>query len=128
MDESDAPGLRSDCQDVWARYIAKWISAYKAHGIPVWAITIQNEPTWNASGYEACLYTPSQEAEFLGNFLGPTMRALHPDVAILAYDHNKQVLDEWASTMYTSEVAAPFVDGVAFHWYTGDHFGEIASV
>ena len=89
MNGSHMPGLRDDCRDAWARYFANWIEAYKQHGVQIWAVSVQNEPEHNAP-WEACCYTAAEEAEFIAGHLGPTLQALHPEVAILAYDHNKE--------------------------------------
>lgn len=127
MNTSPLPGLRPGYGDVWARYITKWITAYKAHGLSMWAITPQNEPEWNAH-YEACLYTPEGEATFVGSHLGPVLKAAHPEVRLLVFDHNKHDVHIWANTLYSDLKAAAYIDGVAFHWYSGDHFDNVAKV
>lgn len=73
MDHSSAPCLKADMQNVWARYISKWVSSYKAYGIPIWAVTVQNEPENNAT-WEACLLTAEEEAAFVGQHLGPVLQ------------------------------------------------------
>jgi glucosylceramidase len=89
MDGSDpAPGLRDECRDVWARYVSRWVTAYEQLGIPIWAVTMQNEPE-NRAAWEACAYDPEQGAAFVRDYLGPTLRADHPDLKIFAFDHNK---------------------------------------
>lgn len=127
MNGSSAPGLRAKCRPAWANYFAKWITAYKAHGIPIWAVTAQNEPEHPAK-WEACVYNSEQEADFIGSELGPTLRALHPEVAIFAYDHNKDHLEKWAGVTYAHPTASKFVTGVAFHWYSGDGFDQVLQV
>mmetsp|Transcript_134522 Transcript_134522/g.335627 ORF Transcript_134522/g.335627 Transcript_134522/m.335627 type:complete len:498 (+) Transcript_134522:105-1598(+) len=127
MDGSDQPGLKDTCQASWAKYFSKWITAYKAHGIPIWAITPQNEPE-NAAKWEACVFTPEQEMEFLADYLGPTLKADHPDVKILVFDHNKEDVYTWAQALYSNPGAAQYAAGVAFHWYTGDHFDGVAKI
>ena len=88
MNGSHSPGLREDCRDAWARYFASWIDAYKQHGVQIWAVSVQNEPEHNAP-WEACCYTAADEAAFIAGHLGPTLQALHPEVGIFAFDHNK---------------------------------------
>lgn len=78
----------------------------------------QNEPEF-AAPWEACVYTPDYERKFIVEFLGPRMRAEHPDLKILAYDHNKNDLVTWATAMYSDPEARKYVDGMAFHWYSG---------
>ena len=40
-------------QATWAKYLSKWVTAYEAQGLPVWGITVQNEPEF-AAPREAC--------------------------------------------------------------------------
>jgi len=127
MDHSGRPGLKPHYEDVWARYIAEWISAYKAQGLPIWAVTVQNEPEHDAV-FEACVFTPAQEADFLGNNLGPTLRMMHPEVLIFVFDHNKNDIVSFAQAVYQHPKASQFAHGVAFHWYTGDSFETVAQV
>jgi len=124
MDRSDEPGVKPEYQDVWARYIARWISGYAAQGIPMWAISVQNEPTQN-SPFDSCLFSAQQEADFLANNLGPVMRSQHPAVKIFVYDHNKKDLAEYATGVLNNAAAKDFTDGIAFHWYTGDFFEQV---
>ncbi|CAJ1462077.1 unnamed protein product, partial [Effrenium voratum] len=124
MNGSEKPGLRSECGDAWARYIASWIAAYKQHGVPVWAVTVQNEPEHSAP-WEACCYDARGEAEFVAAHLGPTLQCTHPEVGIFIYDHNKDHVFEWACATLSNQTARQFVQGVAFHWYAGDHFSNV---
>jgi len=127
MDGSDHPGLKEECRWTWAQYFSKWITAYKAHGIPIWAVTPQNEPR-NVAIWEACVYAPEQEMSFVAEHLGPALRADHPEVKLLIYDHNKNHVYEWSQALYSNPYAAPFADGVAFHWYSGDQFNEVQKI
>ncbi|CAK9091912.1 unnamed protein product [Durusdinium trenchii] len=124
MNGSEKPGLRAECQEVWAGYIAKWITAYRRQHVKIWAVTVQNEPEHNAP-WEACCYTAQEEADFVAKHLGPTLRAMHPDVGIFVYDHNKDHIYEWARESLSHPQARPFIRGVAFHWYAGDHFEKL---
>ena len=102
-------------QAPWAKYFSKWISAYKAHGVKVWGVTVQNEPE-NAAAWEGMLYTPKFMASFVRDFLGPTLKADHPDVVIIGFDHNKDHVVEWATGLYADPEAAKFFAGVGVHW------------
>lgn len=108
-------GLRDDprVHSSWALYISKFITAYNDKGVPIWAITPQNEPEFPAP-WEACSYNASGERDFISGFLGPTLEEHHPEVLILAYDHNKDHLLEWAKTILGADVKN-YVDGMAFH-------------
>lgn len=127
MDHSSRPCLRDGASEAWANYISKWLSAYKAQGVPVWAVSVQNEPE-NDARWEACLWTAEEEAAFLGEHLGPALNRSHPEVLIFGYDHNKDHLVEWADVLGAHPTAAAYLDGMAFHWYSGDSFGTVAEV
>lgn len=127
MDHSDRPCIKDGLQDVWARYMSKWISSYEATGINIWAITIQNEPENNAS-WEACMMTAEEEATFLSQFLGPELRTSHPEIKIYVFDHNKDHVYDWANTILSDEKAKQYVSGVAYHWYSGDSFDNLQKI
>lgn len=123
---SPGPGLRPECQGVWARYLGKWIKAMKQKGIPIWGITIQNEPL-NNNPFESCMMPAEGQAEFLAWHLGPTLKNWHPDVKIFAFDHNKGQLFAYTNGVVygAGGQAAQYLDGVAWHWYEGDLFGTV---
>ncbi|KAJ3433808.1 glucosylceramidase [Anaeramoeba flamelloides] len=129
MCHSSYPGLKADSRihQAWALYFSKWISAYKQSGIPIWGLTIQNEPEF-AAPWEACIYTPDQEADFLAQYLGPQIKHDHPEIKIMIYDHNKDHLETWANTIFSRSDASKFADGVAFHWYSGSQFENVKNV
>jgi len=56
---------------------SKFISAYKSKGVDLWGVTPQNEPEF-AAGWDACVYTPEYEAEFVREHLGPILHQDHP--------------------------------------------------
>jgi len=122
MDGSYNPCLIPSSDDryqlTWANYFSKFISAYKNEGVSFWGLTVQNEPGF-AAPWEACTYTPDQERDFVRDQLGPVIKANHPDVKIMIYDHNEDVLEEWVTTIYSDPRAAQYVAGTAFHWYSG---------
>eukprot|EP00808_Paulinella_micropora_P016713 g62067.t1 len=107
--------------EAWALYFSKFITAYKQKGISLWGVTVQNEPEFPAP-WEACLWDPWTQRDFIKKYLGPQLAKDHPDVKILAFDHNKDHLAVWAEAMYSDPEAAKYVHGLGFHWYSGDFF------
>jgi glucosylceramidase len=99
----------------YAQYFVKFIEAYRSLGIPIWAVTAQNEAV---DGYFTAL-TPSQESDFIGAHLGPALASAGlGHVKIFAMD------DQWSKcaygqAVYTSNVAHPYADGIAYHGYAG---------
>ncbi|MFI3238845.1 MAG: glycoside hydrolase family 30 beta sandwich domain-containing protein [Lachnospiraceae bacterium] len=111
--------------EAWANYYVKFITAYKAQGIEVRYITVQNEPmavqTW-----DSCIYESLEEGAFVKNYLA---RALKEnglgDVQIFVWDHNKEEMYQRVKETFSVDGVEQEVSGIAIHWYTGDHFDAI---
>ncbi len=65
----------------YADYFARWLEAYKAKGVPIYAVTPQNEPNI-ASPYPTCLWSAPQLREFIADYLGPVLKERHPEVEL----------------------------------------------
>lgn len=116
--------LKPEYYQPWANYFAKFIKAYRAAGVPIWGITIQNEPM-ATQRWESCIYTAEQERDFLRNQLGPTLRREGlADKKIIAWDHNRDLIYQRASTILSDPQAAKYVWGIGFHWYEPWSGGE----
>ncbi|PWT71892.1 MAG: glycosyl hydrolase [Bacteroidetes bacterium] len=101
----------------WANYYTKFIDAYQKDGIPIWGLSIQNEPMAKQT-WESCIYTADEERDFIKNYLGPTMqKAGFGDKKIIAWDHNRDLIYQRASTILNDPEAAKYVWGIGFHWY-----------
>jgi glucosylceramidase len=109
--------LLPEFYDSWANYYAKFIKAYEAEGIPVWGITIQNEPM-ATQRWESCIYTAEEERDFLKNHLGPTLEKEGlGDKNIVVWDHNRDLITHRANTIFDDPEAAKYAWGTGFHWY-----------
>src|SRR6185295_9431971 len=109
--------LKPEFYQSWASYYAKFIKAYEGEGIPIWGLSVQNEPMATQK-WESCIYSAEQERDFLKNHLGPTLkREGLGDKKIIAWDHNRDLIYQRASTILTDPKAAQFVWGIGFHWY-----------
>jgi glucosylceramidase len=126
MNGSSIPGLIDDplVYKSWALFYTKFIKAYKEHGVDFWGMTIQNESEF-AAPWEACVYSPEQQKNFLKNYLGPIMRREHPRVKIMIFDHNRDHVRMWAKDILSDPDAAQYVSGTAFHWYTAGFYEEL---
>lgn len=103
--------------DSWASYYTKFISAYEAEGMPIWGITIQNEPM-AVQRWESCIYTAEEERDFLKKHLGPAMqRAGYADKKIVVWDHNRDLITHRANTIFEDAEASNYAWGIGFHWY-----------
>jgi glucosylceramidase len=109
--------LKPAYYQAWANYYVKFIKAYEKEGIPVWGLTVQNEPMAKQR-WESCLYTAQDEADFIKNYLGPTLQKEGlADKKIIAWDHNRDLLYQYASTILNDKEVAKYIWGIGFHWY-----------
>ena len=120
--------LKEEFQDTWAEYYCKYIEFYERDGVPIWGISVQNEPeavqTW-----DSCIYTGEEERDFIKNFLGPALkRNKYLDKKLVIWDHNRDVMVERSRAVLSDPDAAQYVWGTGFHWYNGDHFEEVQKV
>ena len=109
--------LKPEFYQPWANYYAKFIKAYESEGVPIWGLTIQNEPM-AVQRWESCIYTAEEERDFLKNYLGPTLENEGlGDKKIIIWDHNRDLLFERASVILNDPEANKYVWGSGFHWY-----------
>lgn len=118
---------------VWAKYLSKYVSAYKEQGINIWGITPQNEPLhahdarWDSNGF-----TPEQGRDFLRDHLGPQLvkdghldlNNLDAGLKVLIYDHNKSEMNTYVAPTYSDPEASKYAWGTAFHWYANSQLEE----
>jgi len=103
--------------DTWALYVTKFIKAYEAEGMPLWGISVQNEPM-ATQRWESCIYTAEEERDFLKLHLGPTMaKEGLADKNIVVWDHNRDLMTQRANVIYSDPDAAKYAWGMGFHWY-----------
>lgn len=101
----------------WANFYIKFIEEYQKHGIPVWGISVQNEPM-AVQRWESCVYTAEEERDFIKNYLGPTLaKSTFKDKKLIAWDHNRDLIYNRASTILNDPDAAKYVWGIGYHWY-----------
>lgn len=112
-------------KQTWANYVAKYILEYKNYGINIEYITVQNEPN-AVQVWESCTYSAEEEIDFVVNYLYPTFNKNNITTKILIWDHNKEKLFTRAQTELNTNDALKAIAGIAFHYYTGDHFENIS--
>ena len=120
--------LKPEFYNAWAGYYVKFIKAYAQVGVPIWGLTVQNEPM-AVQPWESCLYTAEEERDFVKNYLGPTLvKSGLKDKKILIWDHNRSIMYRRAEAVLDDPAAAKYVWGVAFHWYVGSYFENVKRV
>jgi glucosylceramidase len=109
--------LKPEFAQTWANYYVKFIQSYEKEGIPVWGISLQNEPM-ATQRWESCIYTAEEERDFLKNHLGPTMhKAGFASKKIIVWDHNRDLMVHRANVIFSDKDAAKYAWGMGFHWY-----------
>lgn len=109
--------LRPEYYQSWANYYAKFIKAYEKSGMPVWGLTIQNEPM-ATQRWESCIYSAEEERDFLKNYLGPTLKKEGlGDKKIIVWDHNRDLMNHRADIIFSDPEASKYAWGMGFHWY-----------
>ena len=120
--------LKEEFAHLWAKYMARFIKEYAKLGIKISKITVQNEPEATQT-WDSCRYNAEEEAAFVRDHMGPVFEEEGlSDVEIYVWDHNKEIVFERARAIFADEDAAKYITGVAFHWYTGDHFEGVKIV
>lgn len=120
--------LKPDMRQPWANYYVKFINEYEQLGIPIWGLTVQNEPM-SPQRWESCLFTAEEERDFVKNHLGPTLHRNNlQNKKLMIWDHNRGLLYQRAKVVYDDPEAAKYVWGAGFHWYMGDHFDNVRMV
>jgi glucosylceramidase len=109
--------LKPEFYQSWATYYTKFIKEYEKEGIPVWGISIQNEPMATQT-WESCIYYAEEERDFLKNYLGPIMEKEGlGDKKIIVWDHNRDLIVQRAQAILNDPEASKYVWGIGFHWY-----------
>ena len=109
--------LISKYSQSWANYFTKFVKAYEKEGLPIWGISIQNEPMATQK-WESCIFTAEEERDFLKNYLGPTMaKEGLGDKKIIVWDHNRDLMVHRADVIFDDPAAAKYAWGMGFHWY-----------
>ncbi len=110
--------LKRECYGVYARYLVKYVEAYAAEGIPIHALTPQNEPRMSSPDYTTCLWTGEEERDFIRDHLGPAFAKAGLKTLIWCWDHNWNE-PQFPRAILSEPEAAKYVDGTGFHLYEG---------
>jgi glucosylceramidase len=126
-DMNNGGKLKPEDRDAWARYFVRYIQEYAKIGIPIWGVTVQNEPAAKQT-WDSCEYTGAEERDFVRDHLGPTIEKSGLETKIMIWDHNRDIMYERAKAVLDDSAAARYVWGVAFHWYGPDLFDNVQRV
>ncbi|MCX7239984.1 MAG: glycosyl hydrolase [Burkholderiales bacterium] len=111
--------LKQDMYGVFSDYLVRYVEAYAAEGIPIFALTVQNEPHFEPDDYPGMRLDPAMRARLDGQFLGPRLTQRGLTTQIIEWDHN---WDEPSSPMavLSDPEASRYVSGVGWHCYASE--------
>jgi len=120
--------LLDEYYGTWAKYFVKYLIEYKKEGIEFFGVTVQNEAKAGQT-WESCEFTAEEEAVFAHKYLKPELeKAGFGDVKIMIWDHNKERVYDRARDSFMVPGAKEDIWGIAFHWYSGDHYAGLDMV
>ncbi|MGH8061205.1 MAG: glycoside hydrolase family 30 protein [Pseudoxanthomonas sp.] len=111
--------LRPEYYDAFSRYLLKYVDAYAAEGIPIFALTVQNEPDFEPKDYPGMRLNAPARARLIGDHLGPLIAQRGKGPLIFDWDHNWDKPQEPMAVLADAS-AGPHVAAVAWHCYGGD--------
>jgi glucosylceramidase len=119
-DNDDVKGgsLKKEYYSAYAIYWVKYLSGMKAEGISIDALTPQNEPE-NPKNTPSMVMTSEEEADFIGNYLGPALAKAGLTTRIISFDHNCDHPNYPIDILKNAE-ANKYTDGSGFHLYRGE--------
>jgi glucosylceramidase len=104
----------------YANYFVKFLEAYEAEGVPVQAVTVQNEVDADQQGLmPACYWSQDYEADFVRYHLGPQFERIGIKAKIWIIDHNYNLWGRAIAELETPGVRK-YTNAVAWHGYTGE--------
>ncbi|MEO7050705.1 MAG: glycoside hydrolase family 30 beta sandwich domain-containing protein, partial [Rhodanobacter sp.] len=110
--------LLEQYESTYAQYLVKYVDAYRKNGIPIFALTVQNEPGFVPITYPSMELSPVQRARIIGQYLGPALAGRKPATHILGWDHNWDEVQQPLSVLSDTD-AARYLEGIAWHCYRG---------
>ena len=111
--------MHDSFEGCYARYFVKYVEEMGKIGIPIWGVTVQNEPS-NAPKWPAMMWTLEEQASFAADFLRPAFNEKFPEMRIFINDDSTHNLRWPVRDLVTPEQAAA-VDGLTVHTYEGPY-------
>jgi glucosylceramidase len=111
--------MRNHYLPVYAQYFLKFLQGYAAEGVPVQAVTSQNEVDTDQDGrMPACLWPQEYEIAFVARHLGPLLERSSMPTKIWILDHNYNLWGRVVDQLEDDSLRK-YADGVAWHGYAG---------
>jgi glucosylceramidase len=111
--------MRRHYLKTYAQYYLKFLQAYAAEGVPVQALTTQNEVDTDQDGrMPACIWPQEYEIEFVRDHLGPLLEDNGVATKIWVLDHNYNLWGRAVCTLGDAKLRK-YASAVAWHGYYG---------
>jgi glucosylceramidase len=110
-------------ESTYADYLVKYLDAYRGYGIPIFALTLQNEPGFVPITYPGMEMPADTRARIVAQYLGPKLASRRARTHILEWDHNWSHPEQPLAVLADPN-AAPYIDGVAWHCYEGSQYAQ----
>jgi glucosylceramidase len=111
--------MRPEFYGAFAEYFRKFVDGYQTEGVPIFAVTLQNEPAYEPDNYPGMRLDPPVRAELIGKHMGPLFAKAGINTLILDWDHNWDLPNSPLAVLGDS-AARKYVNAVAWHCYAGD--------
>ena len=110
--------LLEEYEPTYAAYLLRYVDTMRSYGIPIFALTLQNEPAFEPLTYPGMLLSTAARARIIGQYLGPMLASEKPRPVILGWDHNWDEPDQPLTLLADPDVAR-YMAGIAWHCYRG---------
>ncbi|MFC4527781.1 glycosyl hydrolase [Dyella halodurans] len=115
--------LLEQYESTYADYLIKYLDTYRGYGIPIFALTLQNEPGFIPITYPGMEMPAATRARIVSQYLGPKLASRSPKTRLLEWDHNWSHPEQPLEVLASPD-AARYIDGVAWHCYEGSPYAE----
>ena len=109
--------LNTAYYQTYANYFVKYVQAYAAQGLPIYAVTLQNEPLY-AAPYISMRMDAGNQVAFLKNNIGPAFAAAGLSTKLIVYDHNWDNPSNYVQSVFADATARQYAAGSAWHGYS----------
>lgn len=110
-------------ESTYADYLVKYVDTYRGYGIPIFALTLQNEPSYVPITYPGMEMDAATRSRVVAQYLGPKLARRRQKTRILEWDHNWNQPEQPLAVLGDAD-AARYIDGVAWHCYEGSQYAQ----
>jgi glucosylceramidase len=101
--------------EAYALYLAKYVAAYRAEGVDVYAVHVQNEP-FSSQIFPSCVWDGYQMRDFVRDRLGPRFARDALGAEIWLGTINNGDYQNAAGIVLSDAAASAFITGVGYQW------------